>query len=141
MDVLEPAEDPVDGVFAFAIAVEFAAYGDGGVLRGEDVFGVLECEGDLGEVGLFPLASAVEDDVFHLLGAEFPRFLLPEDPSDGVHDVGFAAAVWPDNARDALVEQEQCLVGEALEAVYFQALQLHLTQLFGPEAQQLRTKQ
>ena len=41
--------------------------------------------------------------------------LLPEDPGDGVDDVGFAAPVGADNAGDGTVEDELRPIGKTFE--------------------------
>jgi len=50
--------------------------------------------------------------------------LLAQDPGDGVHNIGFAAAVGPDNARQAAsAEGDLRLLAER-----FEAYQLHFAQ-------------
>ena len=48
-----------------------------------------------------PLGRAVENAVGHALGAQRLVALLAQHPGDGVHDIGFAAAVGPDDAASA----------------------------------------
>src|SRR5262249_30781165 len=63
------------------------------------------------------------DDVGHLAAAQALGALLAEDPAHGIDDVGLSRAVWSHNGRDAVAEVEGGLVGEALEADQFQALE------------------
>ena len=123
VDVAEAAEGAVDAVFALAVAVDAAGDGDFVVVGLEGLLAAGEGHGDFGEVGGGALLvaggafGAVEDDVGHFAAAEGLGGGLAEDPADGVHDVGLAAAVGADDAGDAFVELEGGLVGEGLEAV------------------------
>ena len=63
----------------------------------------------------FAGGAAVEDDIHHRPAAERLGRLVAEDPFDGVDDVGFTAAVGPDDADDGFVESDFGFVGEGLE--------------------------
>src|SRR5204863_3307151 len=65
---------------------------------------VAEHQLDAGAAGRLALARAVEDHVLHRLAAQLARLALAEHSAHGVDDVGFAAAVGPDDA-DALAGQ------------------------------------
>ena len=54
---------------------------------GDEVFCVVEGEGDLSHLGLLSRFGSIEDHVFHFIRAENPGFLLPKNPSDGVHHI------------------------------------------------------
>ena len=71
------------------------------------------------------LVRAVEDAIRHALGAERLVALLAEHPGDGVHDVGFAAAVGPDDAGRA--GAAECDHGALAER--FKANDFHFSQL------------
>ena len=77
---------------------------------------VVEGQGHRGHARGLALGAAVEDDVEHRAAAEALGALIAQHPLDGVHDVGLAAAVGPDDADDGLVEGDLGLVGERLEA-------------------------
>src|SRR5699024_8092912 len=47
------------------------------------------------------VASAGKDDIFHARTAEAPGRLLTQYPADGVAEIGFPAAVWPHDRRNA----------------------------------------
>jgi hypothetical protein len=70
--------------------------------------------------------SKREDDVLHLLAAQAAGPLLAQHPLDGIHDVALAAPVGPDDDRDAVLEFELRPVGEALEALQDEFLDLHV---------------
>ena len=125
-DVLEPAGHVVQPVFALPGAEIVTGNGDGAEFRREDVGRVLESERHFGQAGGFACLRSVEDQVFHALGAQVAGTLLTEHPSDGVDDVGFAAAVGAHHTGDALVEMERGLVGEALEAFDLETGQFHV---------------
>ena len=69
--------------------------------------------------------GAGEDDVRHLAAAQRLGRLLAEHPADGVEDVRFAAAVRADHAGDALVEIQDRLRGERLEAEELERFEVH----------------
>src|SRR6266581_575066 len=60
---------------------------------------------------------AVKNAIGHALGAQRLVALLAKDPGDGIHDVGFAAAVGADDARGAVAaERDRRALAERLEA-------------------------
>ena len=63
--------------------------------------GIDQRQGDFGQAHGRALGGAVENAVGHTLGAERLVALLAQDPGDGVNDVGFAAAIWSDDAGEA----------------------------------------
>src|SRR5690606_13707441 len=81
------------------------------------------------------LIGAGENHIFALLAPERLGRLLADRPADGVGDVGFAGAVRADDGgdtalaagRDVAFRQEfqARLLGEGLEAVDFEALEIH----------------
>ena len=68
---------------------------------------------------------AAEDHVLHRLAAHRHRRLLPERPQHGVGDVRLARAVGPDDHAHAGPELEPGAVGERLEALQRDRLQVH----------------
>ena len=77
-------------------------------------------------------AAAAEDDVLHRLAADGERRLLAHRPQHGVGDVRLARAVGPDDDRHAGVELQPRAVGERLEALEGQRLQVHQSVLTRP---------
>ena len=87
--------------------------------------GVGHGQGDLGEAQRLALAGAGEDDVFHAGAAQAFGALLAEDPTDGVAEVGFSAAVGAHDGGDAgAVEAHFGAIVERLEALDIDALEL-----------------
>ncbi len=81
-----------------------------------DLRDLRELQPDLGRRRGLPRIAAIEDHVLHALAAEALGALLAQHPGDGVDDVALAAAVGPDNGRDAIVETEFGAIRETLEA-------------------------
>ncbi len=114
-DVEQPARHPVDRVLAVAGAEQRAADGDLGEVDGEQPRRVVDGEGHLGPAERLTLRRPGEDDVVHLLTADRLGRLGPEDPTDGVDDVGLPRPVRADDDRDAGLEVEHGRLGERLE--------------------------
>ena len=127
-DVEQPNRSPIDEVVAVALAIETP--GDlnlrviAVVRRGEAV-GVVERERDLSETMRPAPLRAAEDHVLHVFAAEAGGRLLAHAPLDGVHDIGFATAVRPDDTGDVVVEMDRRLVDEGFEANDLELLDLH----------------
>ena len=128
VDVFEAADLTVDGVFALAGAVVFAA--DDGLI-GVDVQrvgAVVQCQTNHGKAHGPPAAGTAKDDVLHLAGsAKLAGAGLAQHPPHRVRQVRLARAVGADDAGDALVEPYPDLVRKALEALDLQFLEHHLT--------------
>ena len=86
---------------------------------------VVERQGDLGEAHGGHALRALEDDVQHLLAAHGLVGEGAEHPLDGVDDVGFAAAVRADDARDPGAKVERRAVGEGFKTAHLELLELH----------------
>ena len=125
LHIEQAARNAVDGVFAFAGAEQRAANGDFGELDGQQPSGVVERENDLGATKSWPLRSTRKDDVVHLLAAHSTGRLCPENPGNGVDNVGFARAVRTDHNRDARFELHHGGIGERLEAFEGQCFKEH----------------
>ena len=138
LNVAQAGGFAVDQVFAFARAVEAAGDGDlGGLVRmavsvGVGFRGAMRSasgsamrQGDLGHAERLAVAGAGEDDVFHAGAAQALGALLAEDPTDGVAEVGFSAAVRAHDGGDAgAVEAHFGAIVERLEALDIDALEL-----------------
>ena len=72
-----------------------------------------------------PRRGAREDDVFHRLAAQRLGGLLAEHPEHGVGDVGLARAVGADDDRHAGLELHHAPVGEGLEPLEYERLEVH----------------
>src|SRR5205807_166672 len=72
-----------------------------------------------------PPRRALENDVFHFATAQQARRLLPQDPADGIGDVGLAAAVRTHDRRHARFERQLDRARERLEARQLEPGQSH----------------
>ena len=121
----EPAARAVEAVLALAVAVEAAHDRDLAQRDVDRAVGVVDDDLDLGRRARLHAAAAAEDDVAHRLAADGERRLLAHRPQDGVGDVRLARAVRADDDRDAGAEVELRAVGEGLEALEGQRLEVH----------------
>src|SRR5262249_22677009 len=123
LDILEPAGLLIDEVLALAVPVNAASYLNFVGLGIEGTPAIVERHGNLGKAEAAARGGAIEDDVGHFAAAQTLGALFPEDPANCIDDVAFAAAVGPDDGRNALDEIELSLVGKALEANQLQTLE------------------
>ena len=92
----------VDQIAAGAVARQHALDGDLGKLvplAAGAVVVVVKHQFHAGAAGRLAGGGAVEDHVLHRLAAQFRSLALAQHPAHRVHDVGFAAAVWPNHAH------------------------------------------
>src|SRR5690606_19136312 len=123
LDIPQAARLPVDEKLAFARAENAAGDGHLGVRQGQGFVAVVQNQRHLGETQGFPGGGAVEDEVRRPRRPECPVALLAQHPADRVDDVALAAAVRPNDGRDAGAEADLGLVRERLEAQELQGLQ------------------
>ena len=82
-------------------------------------------QGDLRHAQRLALAGAGEDDVFHAGAAQALGALFAQDPTDGIAQVGFSAAVRTHYGRNAgTVEAHLGAIVKRLEALDIDALKL-----------------
>ena len=86
---------------------------------------VVDIENDLADIARWPVFGAAEDDVVHLEAAHFLGRGLAHDPAQGVDQVGFAAAVGADDARQPLLDEQIGALDEGLETRETQLGELH----------------
>ena len=101
MDVLAPDGLVIDEVTRLPVAGQHALdrhFGIDGPGAAKSGHRIVENQLDTGPPRLLALGRAIEDHVLHRLAAQLGRPRLAEHPPDGVHDVGFAAAVGADHA-------------------------------------------
>src|SRR5690606_10133083 len=115
----------VEAVFTFPAAIQLPGDGHLAEFGGQNVFGIIKAERYLRQVSRFPVGGPVEYHVLHFFRPEHAGALLAQDPADGIHDIGFSAAVWPDNGGDPFVKMNDYLVPKAFEAFDFKRCQLH----------------
>ena len=117
-DVLAPAARAVDEVGRLAVAPDLALEGHlgvGGVGTGDRAVGVVEDELDRGGADGLAAAGAVEDHVGHVVAAQVLGGDLAHDPAHRVDDVGLAAAVRADDAREVAWQVHGRRIDERLE--------------------------
>jgi hypothetical protein len=85
-----------------------------------------EPQADFRHIHLFFGVASVKNDVSHLLDPQGFGASFPENPTDGVDDIALAAAIRPDDARDALVESYRSPIEKRLETQEFERGKLHL---------------
>jgi hypothetical protein len=87
--------------------------------------GIVDRHRHFRHVALRAVAGAVEDDVVHARGAHRLVRGLAHDPAQRLDQVRLAAAVRPDHAGQARLDQEVGRLDEGLEADQAQAGKLH----------------
>ncbi len=126
-DVTQAGWDLVDEVFACAVGEQ--SPGDRDIPRVEVrevvIPVVLEREGDLCHAAGASRAAAGEDHIGHAGAPQMLGALFAHGPADRINDVGLAATVGPDDARDVIVHEDHLAVRERLEALNFDLLQTH----------------
>jgi hypothetical protein len=126
LDILEAAGLAVEQILRAAVAEHPAPDRDFVEIHAQGCFAFGESERHLGHAQRFAPIGAGKNHIGHFGAAQGFGRGLAEHPADGIHDVGFATAVGPDNAGDPGVEFEVGLVGEGLEAIEFEAFQVHV---------------
>ena len=124
-DVREAASSTVQPVLPVAVALDPAGDRDLRELAGRPALGVVDHDLDLGEAPRRLAIAAGEDHVPHLLAANRRGALLAERPEHRVGDVRLARAVRPHDHADARREGQPGTVGEGLEALQIDGLQIH----------------
>ena len=125
VNILQPGRLLVHQVLGLARAVEPTSdfdLGVRGVGGGRLSVRIVEAKSHLGHADRRSILRPGKDDVVHPLAAQFASRLLAHHPLDGIHDVGFAAAVWPDHRSHAVIEAEDGAIDEGFESVELQTL-------------------
>ena len=115
----------IDAVFAFSTAVQ--PPGDDHLIAVDinAAVGIINKQAHPCKTGRLAADGPAENNILHLSAAQALHRLLAKHPLDGVADIAFAAAVWPHNDRDPVIEGQLCAVGEGLEPLHFHRFQLH----------------
>ena len=122
MNVLQPALDIIQPIFALAAFVEFAGDRYGVEFRGQQIPGVLEGEADFCQATRTARPRTVEDQTLQVFASQIADLMFTDHPADGIDDVTLATAVRTDDAGDALIEVDDGFVGKTLESLDFQTL-------------------
>lgn len=62
------------------------------------------------------ILRADKDDITHRPAAELLGGRFTQHPANGINDVGFAAAVWPDYGGDTMTEGKSGWIGKGFKA-------------------------
>jgi hypothetical protein len=106
LHVEQPARLAVDRVLRPTVAEEGPRDRHLGVVDGQGVVGVVDGQGHLRATQGGAAGGAGEDDVLHPAAPQRLRALLAHDPREGIHDIGLARPVGPDDARDTGLEMQ-----------------------------------
>ena len=106
MDVLQTARRAIQQILAAALAEHTARDFHLVPVQPELLLALAERHRDFRHAQRGPRVRAGENYVRHFAAAQRLGRLLAEHPADAVEDVGFAAAIWPDDASHAAVEIE-----------------------------------
>ena len=112
LDVEEAAGDLVQEVVAVAGSEQPARDGYLRILDGEVVGGIVDGDRHLGHALLLALTGAGEYHFLHALAPHGTSPLFAEDPTDRLHYIGLAAAVWADDDGDAGTKGDMDLLHE-----------------------------
>ena len=123
--VHQPAAGPGKAVLPLAGAVEAAHDRHLGGPEPQEPLAVVQHELDLGALARLATGGAGEDHVLHRLAAHRHRRLLAERPQDRVGDVRLARAVGADDHAHARTEFQPGPLGERLEALQRDRLEVH----------------
>jgi hypothetical protein len=137
VDVLQAAGRAVDEELALAGAIDPPGDGDLAELDRQRAVAVIDAEGDFRHAVGAALIGPGEDEVGGAFAAQMAGVLFAQHPEEGVGDVAFAGAVRPDDRRDAGPKFDLGAVGEALEAVNFETLEMHIIISTGAMRRQL----
>ena len=133
-DIHQPAPGPRQAVLALAVAVQAPEDGDLGNTEAQAALAVVQDQLHLGVAARLTAGRAAEDDVLHRLAAHRSRRLLAERPQHRVGDVGLPGPVGADDDAHARPELELGPVGERLEALDRDRLQIHAAASSPPRA-------
>jgi len=86
---------------------------------------IVELNRDLGVVAPGPIVGPGEDHVVHVGGAQRLVRALAHDPTQRLHQVRLATAIWPDDAGQARFDQEIGWLDEGFEPEQAQSRELH----------------
>ena len=102
--------------------LQFVGVVEGG---GRGAVAIVEEQRHLGGVARGPRRRAREDDVVHAGRAHVLVRAFAHDPAQRFDEIGLAAAVRPDHARQAALDHELGRFDERLEAKQAEAIELH----------------
>ena len=119
LHIARPHLAAIDAIGRTLVALDAAAdFEELGIVEGRrgGAVGIVETEADLGHIARRALAAAGEDDIIHIGAAHGLRRILAHDPAHGIDQIGFAAAVRPDDPGEPGLDQKIRRLDESLEA-------------------------
>ena len=125
LDVFQPNDGFIEQVFREPVAINTARDAHLVPVHAQLARAIAEREADFRVADRFARIGAVKNDVRHFAAAERFRRLLAKNPAHGIEDVGFAAAVRPDDRGYAFVEIENGFIDEGFKAEKLERLEVH----------------
>src|SRR5690606_20804146 len=122
LDVPEAHPAAVDQILAFAGAVGSPGDNDFAEFERKVAIGVIQGQRNFGHAHLRAAVRAGEDDVLGAPATQVTVLLLPQHPAQRLGDVRLPRTIWPDDRRNAPVEDKGGGRGKTLEAVNLQLL-------------------
>src|SRR5476649_906756 len=119
LDIAPAHVTVVDVIQRLALARQHALHRDFGILRplaGRLAQAVVEHQLDTRARHRFSLRRAVEYDVLHGIAAQSRGTRLAQHPAHGIDHVGFAAAVWADDADELARDLDRGRIDEGFES-------------------------
>ena len=117
VDILEAAGLFIQCIFTLARAVIPPGDHDLSIIRAKNMLGIVQNERHLGKADWPALLGTAEDNVFHLGAAQAAGRLFTQHPTDGVRDVGLAAAVGANDGGQSTGEADLGAVGKGFESL------------------------
>ncbi len=112
LHVTQAAEAAVQAILRLTARVHGTADLDLGIRYRQDVILVGEAQRHLGAMNRLAPLRPLEDRLFHPRAPDRCGALLAQHPAQTVGDVGLAAAVWPHDRRDPVMEADIGGIGE-----------------------------
>ena len=127
-DIFTATSRLIDKIIGAAVARSFASNGKLGkarVLPGNATITVIKLELYRSAANRLSNRRAVENDIRHRVTAQKLGRTLSHDPADGIDDVGFAAAVWPDDTDQVSRNGNGYWINEGFEPSKLYILEVH----------------
>ena len=125
LDVKQATTDAVDHVLRLTGTEQDSRDGDLAEFQAECPVSVVDRDADLGSTERRPLGRTGEDDVVHLLRTHRLRRLRAEHPGNGIDHVRLTGSVRTDYDGHAGFQHHRRVVGERLETLEGEILQVH----------------
>ncbi|EFW30553.1 hypothetical protein HMPREF9555_00181 [Selenomonas artemidis F0399] len=121
VNILDTAARVVEIYLAFPAAIKTAFDDNFLIINGECLIPIVKDEHDFRDAECTPRGGTCKDNIFGAKPAQHSDILFAKNPTNGIRNIAFAAAVRPYNRRNAAVKFHDDAVGKGLESVRFQA--------------------